>query len=225
MQAVILAAGRGERLRPLTDRTPKPFLKVAGKSILEHNISQLPSQVDEVILVVNYLKEQIKDHFGQEFNGKKITYIEQKELKGTAHALWVCKDCLKDKKFIAMNGDDLHFQKDMLRCIDYDLCVLAKEIKNLKHCASLEASKDNFLEDIIENYSNPKSNLVNIGFYVLDKRIFDYEMVRWSDKEFGLPQTIVKMSKDNPVKVEKATYWFPIGCPDDLKKAKEFYGK
>ena len=81
------------------------------------------------------------------------------------------------------------------------------------------------MENIIENHPNPKSNLINVGFYVLDKRIFDYEMVRWSDKEFGLPQTIVKMSRDNPVKVEKATCWFPIGCIDDLKKAKEFYGK
>lgn len=222
MQAIILAAGRGERLRPLTDKAPKPLLKVAGKPILEHNISQLPSKVNEVILVVNYLKEQIEDYFGKEFNGKKISYIEQKEIKGTAHALWACKDYLKDEKFIAMNGDDFYCQEDMLKCLDYDFCVLAKEIQNPKHCAALEIDENNFLKNIIENCDNPKSSLVNTGFCILDKRIFDYDMVHWSDKEFGLPQTIVKMSKDYPVKVIKARCWFPIGYPEDLKKAEEW---
>lgn len=222
MQAVILAAGRGERLRPLTDKIPKPLLKVAGKSILEYNLHQLPLEIKEVIIVVNYLKEQVRNCLGREFDGRKITYVEQKERLGTAHALGVCKDYLKDGRFIAMNGDDFYSQKDILKCINYDICILGKEVENPEHFGVLEVDKDNFLKDIVENPSNPKSNIANIGFYLLDKRIFNYEMARLSSGELGLSETIAKMAKDCLIKVIRANFWFPIRRPDDLQKAEEY---
>lgn len=223
MQAVILAAGRGERLRPLTDETPKPLLKVAGKPILEHNLDQLPSQIKEVIIVVNYLKEQIKHHFGKEFNGKKIIYVEQRERLGTAHALWSCKDFLKDDKFISMMGDDLYSKKDILECIKHDLCVFAKEINGPGRFGVVEVNKDGFLKHITDDFSSGSGSiLVNIGFFVLNKRIFDYEMVRISSGELGLSQTVGRMAKDYPIKVVRATSWFPIACLEDLKKAENY---
>lgn len=222
MQAVILAAGRGERLRPGTDKTPKPLLKVAGKSILEHNLDQFPPQVKEVIIVVNYLKEQIKNYFGKEFNGKKISYVEQKERLGTAHALRVCKEYLKDEKFIVMNGDDFYSQQDMLKCLNYDLCILAKEVESPGRFDIVKLGKDNFLKNIITSSPSAKDNLINIGFYVLNKRFFNYQMVRLPNGEFGLPHTIAKMAKDYPIKVVKASSWFPIGCPEDLIEAENY---
>ncbi len=223
MQAVILAAGRGERLKPLTDKTPKPLLKVAGKPILEHNLYRLPSQVKEVILVVNYLKEQIKDYFGEEFGGKKISYIEQKEMLGTAHALWTCKDYLKNEKFIAMNGDDFYCQEDMLKCVDYDLSILAKEVKRPGRFDIIKTDKNYFLKDIVENSPGENGNLINIGFYVLNKKLFDYKMIRLANGEFGLPHTIAIMARDYPIKVIKATSWLPIGYPEDLEKAEKWH--
>lgn len=223
MQAVILAAGRGKRLRPLTDKTPKPLLKVAGKPILEHNMNQFPPQVKEVIIVVNYLKEQIKDYFGKKFNGKKISYVEPKERLGTAHALRACKDYLKDEKFIAMNGDDFYSQQDMLKCLDYDFCILAKEVKSPGRFDIVKLGRDNFLKDIIMSSPGGEGSLINIGFYVLDKRFFDYEMVRLPNGEFGLPHTIAKMAKDYPIKVVKASSWFPVGCIEDLNRAEKLY--
>jgi NDP-sugar pyrophosphorylase family protein len=72
MQCVILAAGKGTRLRPLTDNLPKPLVKVAGKTLLDHIVSSLPSAVDELIIVTGYLEEQIKAHCGTEFYGRKV---------------------------------------------------------------------------------------------------------------------------------------------------------
>lgn len=222
MQAVILAAGRGERLRPLTDKIPKPLLEVAGKPILEHNLDQLPLQIKEVIIVVNYLKEQIKNYFGKEFNGRKITYVEQKKRLGTAHALRACKNYLKDERFIVMNGDDFYCQEDMLKCLNYDLSILAKEVKKPGRFDIVKLGKDNFLKDIITSSPNTKDNLINIGFYVLNKKFFDYEMARLPGGEFSLPHTIDKMAKDYPIKVMKASCWFPIGYPEDLKRAENY---
>jgi NDP-sugar pyrophosphorylase family protein len=77
MQCVILAAGKGTRLRPLTDDIPKPLVLVAGKSLLEHIVAALPSAVDELIIVHGYLGEQIKAHCGEFYFGRKVTYVEQ----------------------------------------------------------------------------------------------------------------------------------------------------
>ena len=80
MQLVILAAGRGKRMKTLTENMPKPMLTVLGNDLLEHKISILPKEIDEVIIVIGYLGEKIKKHFGTNFKGKKISYVEQKEL-------------------------------------------------------------------------------------------------------------------------------------------------
>lgn len=223
MQAVILAAGRGERLRPLTDKTPKPLLRVAGKPILEHNLNQLPSQIKEVVVVIGYLGEQIKNYFGKEFDGRKISYVEQKKRLGTAHSLRACRNYLKDERFVTMNGDDFYSRQDMSKCLDYDLCILAKEVKKPGRFDIVKLGKDNFLKDIVTSSPSAGDNLINIGFYVLNKRFFDYEMICLPGGEFSLPHTIGKMAKDYPIKVIKARQWFPIGYPEDLKKAEELY--
>lgn len=76
MRAVILAAGEGKRMRPLTEKIPKPMLQVLGRPLLEHIFDSLPDAVDEVILGIGYLGGQIKAHFGSSFGGCKIRYVE-----------------------------------------------------------------------------------------------------------------------------------------------------
>ena len=86
MQAVILAAGKSTRTYPLTLTRPKPLLKAANKTILEHNLDNLNGIADEAILIVGYKKEMIRKKFGNNYNNIKIRYIEQKEQLGTGHA-------------------------------------------------------------------------------------------------------------------------------------------
>jgi len=104
MKAVILAAGEGIRMRPLTINTPKPLLKIIGKPILEHIIDSFPNEIDEIIIVVGYLKDQIKNYFGSNWKSRKINYIFQKDKKGTAHALWLCRPLLKKRKIPTYHG-------------------------------------------------------------------------------------------------------------------------
>ena len=75
MKCVILAAGKSERMRPLTETRPKPLLKVANKTILEYNLGHLKQFVDEVILVIGYKGGMIKEYFGDDFEGIKLTVI------------------------------------------------------------------------------------------------------------------------------------------------------
>ncbi|MFH1593299.1 MAG: nucleotidyltransferase family protein [Candidatus Omnitrophota bacterium] len=106
LKAVILAGGRGERLRPLTDNLPKPMVDIKGRPFLEHQIGLLKkSGISEILLCVGYLKESIIDHFqdGSQL-GVKIEYSIEEEPAGTGGALIIAKDLLPEEFFL-FNGD------------------------------------------------------------------------------------------------------------------------
>lgn len=224
MQAVILAAGEGLRLKPLTNEIPKCLLKVGKKAVIEHILSQLPKEVGEIIIVVGHLKEQIKKYLGNNFGGRRIRYIEQKERLGTGHALFVCKEILEDKKFLVLMGDNLYLKKDIENCLRRDLCVLAYRVEALEHFGLLKI-EEGVLGGIIEGPKFSAGALINCGLYILDKRIFNYPLAPIGEKEYGLPQTIVKMSRDYPVKIEKASFWMSINTLQDLKQADKYLKK
>ncbi len=224
MQAVILAAGRGTRMKNLTDNVPKPMLKVKGRPILEYKLMALPREIDEVIFIVGYKKGQIEEYFGSEFQGKKIRYIVQDELNGTGGAIHLTKDIIKGK-FLVMMGDDIYHPEDIKDILKNDLAVLVLEVDDPSQFGIIKTDNDGRLVDIIERPHNSETSLVCAGLYVLDKNFFKYELVPISDKEFGLPQTIVKMVKDYPVKIVKARAWHPIGNPDELGEAEKVLDK
>jgi len=89
MQCVILAAGKGTRLRPLTENCPKPLVEVGGKTLLDHIVGALPSSVDELIIVTGYLGEMIEAYCGTEFHGRKVTYVTQKRAEWYSYSLMV----------------------------------------------------------------------------------------------------------------------------------------
>src|SRR3989338_4928511 len=123
MQALILAAGKGTRTSPLTLTRPKPLLKIAGKTIIEHNLTQLQGIVNEAIIVVGYLGEMILQRLGTRFGKINLSYVLQEKLEGTGNAVLSAKDKLKEK-FIVMNGDDFYSKKDIEKCLKHRYCVL-----------------------------------------------------------------------------------------------------
>ncbi|MDD5251090.1 MAG: nucleotidyltransferase family protein [Patescibacteria group bacterium] len=218
-QAVIMAAGLGTRLRPHTLETPKPLLAVAGRPILEWNIDALPKEIEEIILVVGYLQEKIREHFGAEWGSRRVRYIEQAELKGTGHALFACQNQLHDR-FLVLNGDDLYGVDDLAELARHDLAILAKETNKSCRYGAFHTDEQGRLLAIIEGGETQPGALVNAGAYVLDRDIFDCPLVPIRDgKEFGLPQTVVLLAQKRPVDIVRANFWVPIGFPDDLEIA------
>ncbi|MEY4745028.1 MAG: Glucose-phosphate thymidylyltransferase [Candidatus Parcubacteria bacterium] len=219
MQAVIMAAGLGTRLRPHTLTVPKPMLEVAGRPILEWTFASLPPEIDEIVLVVNYLKEQIVARFGDEHDGRRVRYVEQTELKGTGDALARCRGLLEGK-FLVMNGDDLYGADDVAEAVRRDLAILAKATDVPGRFGAFRTDGRGNLVDIIEGADVEPGGLVNAGLYVLDERFFSYPLVAIKGgAEFGLPQTLVAMAKDHPIAILRAGFWLPIGYPEDLAKA------
>lgn len=224
MQVVILAAGNGKRMGDITQKIPKPMIKIKGKPILEHKIRALPKEVNEVIIVVSHLGNQITDHFKNNFDGRKISYFFQEKLDGTGGAIHLAKDVLREK-FLVMMGDDLYHKEDVEKMLKHDLAVLAYELDDASRFGVLDIDKRGHLVDIIEKPEKSDNRLVNTGLYAMNKNFFEYNLIALNNGEFGLPQTLVKMSDKHNIKIEKAILWHPIGFPEDLEKAEEILDK
>lgn len=211
-------------MKELTKEIPKPLLLIEGQTILGHNFAALPDEIDEVVLVVGYLGDKIREYIGDNFAGKKVTYIEQKELQGTGHALFLCQLLLKDT-FLVMMGDDIYSKPDLeLLARERAPAVLAWELQKddmlNDRQAIMKLNEFGELEDIIERQPAIKGALVNTGAYLLDKRIFSYPLVSAGipAEEFGLPQTFMQMVRDGvKMKVLRATNWKRVVVPEDLQ--------
>lgn len=224
MQAVILAAGKGTRMNHLTHHTPKPMLNIGKMNLIEWKIEALPETINEVIMIVGYLGEKIKEHFGEHFAGKKITYIEQKELNGTGGALFLAKDILKDK-FIVMNGDDIYSKEDITGMIDNGWSILAKKATEEGKGAKIVTNGDQTIKEIIENSLLKVGDWHNAGMYVLGEEIFNYPLMPIKNNEFGLPQTVVLASKDIPIRIVPAKRWLQVTSPQDISKVEQILTK
>lgn len=219
MQCVILAAGRGERMRPLTDTCPKPMLSIKNKPKLAYSIETLPESITEVILIVGYLKEVIMDYFGNEYAGKKMTYVEHHVIDGTAKVLWSAKHLLTDR-FLVLMGDDLYCRPDLEKLLQYDLAVLAMDYEHTENFGVLKTDPSGRLSEILEKPHPLEYTLVNTGAYVLKKEFFEYEPVQISEKEYGLPQTLIQMVDKHSIEIVLGRCWMPIGDPEALEEAR-----
>jgi len=215
MKAVILAAGKGTRMGELTKNLPKPLLKIKSKTLLEYKMDVLPAECNEVIIIVGYLGEHIKDYFGHEYNGKKITCVYSEPL-GTGYALWQAKDYLRGR-FIVMCGDDLYAREDVQKCVSYPLSALAFKTLAAQSGGKIITNEDGYVKDIQEG-NHPTGSVIATGMYVLDDTVFDMPLVEAGNgkEEFGLPQTILQV-KDVKIMPVFATKWHQVSVPGDLK--------
>lgn len=221
MQAVILAAGKGLRLRPFTENSPKPLIPIAGRPLIKYTLQSLPDEITEIIIVIGYLGEQIKSHLGNSWQGKVITYVEQTELLGTGDALFRAKDLLQGK-FLALNGDDLYKKSDLEKLLQFNYSVLAWPSQTA-YQYGLKTSPDGYLQGFDKN-----SGLTNCGAYCLNKDFFSYQLESievHSTTEYSLPHTLIKVAEQEQVKVIEATDWLPVGTPEQLKFAERYYLK
>lgn len=220
MQCVILAAGKGTRLRPLTENCPKPLVHVAGKPLLDHIVEALPSAVDELIIVVGYLGNMVREYCGEEFHGRKVRYIEQTVQDGTGRALWLCKDILKGR-FLFMFADDIHGKNDIARVASYTRGLLTKTSDTPERFGVIVRNPDGTLAEMIEKPAHPPSNLVSTGVMVLDEHIFEFEPSNPVNGEYYLTDSLERYAKEYPVAVVEEEMWLPIGYPEDIVRAEQ----
>jgi glucose-1-phosphate thymidylyltransferase len=165
MKAVILLAGLGTRLRPHTYSKPKPLVQVAGKPVLGHVMDSLKGLViDETIFIVGYLGEQIEKYIAQEYPHMRARYVEQKEMKGQAHAIQLAKEFI-DRDVLIVFGDTI-WETDVSRLsrVQGDGLIYTKQVDDPRRFG-VALLKDGLVTKFVEKPSTPISNLAVVGVY------------------------------------------------------------
>jgi UDP-N-acetylglucosamine diphosphorylase/glucosamine-1-phosphate N-acetyltransferase len=230
LKAVVLAAGEGVRLQPVTLTRPKHLIKVGGKPILEHCLRALKgSGVDEVVLVVHYMADAIRDYFGDgQSLGLKVEYVEQKEIFGTGNAVGIVESFVGDD-FLLVYGDLLFTVETVKKVVGLHekekpvVTMAVVPVENPEGYGIVEVDDEGNVKRIVEKPSREEaaSNLANAGMYVFSKEIFG--KVRETSAsvrgEWEVTDAISLLLREGKhvlaVEVLRED-WFDVGTPWDL---------
>lgn len=222
VDTVVMAGGRGQRLQPLTDSTPKPLLKVGEKAIMEHNVDRLALYgIDDFWFCIKYLGEQIEDHFGAgEQRNIKIKYIWEEDALGTIGAVSKI-DNFKHDYVLVTNSDILtnidyeHFFLDFLKK-DADLAVLTIPYHVNIPYAVLETAEESQVKSFKEKptytyYSNG-------GIYLMKREILNYIPKDTFFNATDLMEHLINKGY-KVTSYPFSGYWLDIGKHEDFNKA------
>lgn len=225
-QAVVLAAGEGQRLRPFTATKPKVMIKVANKPILEYVVSALKAAgIFDIIMVVGYRKERIMDYFGDGSKfGVKIRYAFQNQQLGTAHALKQAEKMVDDN-FILLPGDNIVDSSTVKSAITEPYVLVYKRVREISKYGAI-VLENGRVREIVEKPKEEISYLANTGIYSLDREVFE---------NIGKVTSIVEVLNGMIRKgyrirgVECSGKWYDVVYPWDILRvndlAMEFEGK
>ena len=225
--AILLVGGMGTRLHPLTLKTPKPMLQVAGVPFTEHQIRKAADAgITEIILATSYKSELFEPYFGDGKRfGIKIKYAVEKSTLGTGGGIRNAANLLADcDQVVIFNGDvlsghDLAAQLAFHKKNQADITLYLTQVEDARAYGCVELLENKQIKSFLEKMENPISNLINAGCYIFNRQIIDQ-----------IPQNkVVSVERDtfpnllaNNAKVFgylDNSYWLDIGTPAALVKA------
>ncbi len=223
MKAVILAAGKGSRLMPLTTSVPKSLILINGVPLLERMLKQLKEVgIMDVVVVVHHLKGEIMNYCSGSPFGMNVTCVEQEEMKGTADAV-LCAESHVVGRFLCIAVDSFFETSLLNELINTEGGVITcKEVEDPSRYGVLEVDGEDVI-GIVEKSSSPPSNLANFSVYVFPHEIFDAckELIPSARGEFEITDAInLLIERGVDFKYLKAEV-LDIGTPEQLKEAEE----
>ena len=230
MKGIILHGGHGTRLRPLTHTGPKQLLPIANKPMSQYGLESIrDAGITEIAIIIGGIgSKKVKEYYGdgRKF-GVEISYIEQDEPKGIAHAILLCKEFIGNEKFLTFLGDNIllddiskyvkNFEKS-----DADASIVLCEVDNPTRFGIADV-KEGIITKIVEKPKNPSSNLAVIGVYLLKPKVFDIIKrlkPSWRN-ELEITDTLQIMLEEK----QKIIYntvesnWKDTGTPEDIIQA------
>jgi len=225
--AILLVGGMGTRLMPLTSKTPKPMLQVAGVPFTEHQIRKAAQAgISEIVLATSYKAELFEPYFGNgEKFGIKIKYAVEKTALGTGGGIRNAAALLDDcDQVVIFNGDVLS-SHDLPAQIQFhinnkaDVTLYLTKVTDARAYGCVELSADNQVKSFLEKMENPVSNLINAGCYIFNRKIINQIP---ANKVVSVERDTFPSFLSSGVKVYgylDNSYWLDIGNPEALVKA------
>ena len=223
MHAVLLAAGEGTRMHPLSATVPKPMLPVGDRPIAAHTAdAAVAAGASRLILVVGYEAAAVRDFFGNEYRGVPVEYAVQAEQSGTADAVASAREHI-DGAFAVLNGDNLYDPDAVERLFEAGPAVGAVEVEDPSNYGVL-STENGVVTDVVEKPADPPTNLANAGVYVFPAAARDWLEVPESERgEREITDVLARVVADpdhavTPVVID---HWMDVGRPWELLEANE----
>ena len=222
VQTVILAAGEGTRMRPLTANLPKPMLPVADRPLVAHTAdAAIAAGTEELIFVVGYEAEVVRSYFGERYRGTPITYAVQERQEGTADAVAAAREHLEGD-FCVLNGDDLYDRTSIASLLDSVPNIGAYRAANPSNYGVLSV-EDGRVTDIVEKPNEPETDLVNAGAYAFPAEAREWLAVEKSDRgEREITDVVARVIDEHEVSFTEIDRWLGVGRPWELLEANEW---
>ncbi|MBN2602956.1 MAG: NTP transferase domain-containing protein [Candidatus Thermoplasmatota archaeon] len=222
MKCIMLAAGEGKRVHPLTFTRPKVMLPIANKPLLEYNIiNTKKAGVRDFIFIVGYKSEMVRNYFkdGKKWN-VKIEYVNQGTPQGTAHAIGLVEKFVDD--FVVISGDTIFGEKDIKKIVKTKNSIGIFKVENADEYGIVE-TKGKRLVKIYEKMPNPFINIINAGIYNFNREIFNFiKLTKKSIRgEYEITDAINMINNKKTIKVVMLNEWRDVVYPWHLLDANE----
>ncbi len=226
MKAVLLAAGKGTRLRPLTDSVPKCLIPIGGEPMLTIWLRLLKKHgIEEVLINTHYHAERVDDFLASDDSGVKVKAVYEEELLGSAGTVLANRDFFRDEKdFFIIYADNLT-NMNITKMAKFHRCNNKKGLltmglhraTNPQACGIAGTDKDGLITSFVEKPEHPESNLANAGVYVAGQEIFDYIPQRKGVVDLGFDLLPILVNKMYGYEIEE--YLLDIGTLDNYERA------
>ncbi len=224
MECVILAAGEGKRMRPLTATRPKVMIPLANRPMTYHLVDAVRAAgISDFVFVVGYREQEVRDYFGDgSCLGVSIRYVTQRHQKGTADALRAAEDLVSDW-FLLLNGDMVVQSRDISGIVGKKVPCIGTFPSNHPEDFGVVIMDGDKVIGLQEKSTTPRSNIINAGVYVLPDEIFyALRSVESSSRgEYELTDALIDLIMEDRLTGYPLSSWLDIGYPWDLLNANE----
>ena len=228
MKGVILAAGKGTRMLPLTKDKQKVLIEVAGKAFIEYVLQSLrKGGIDEIAIITNYREEDIKEYIKE--NNLDIQILHQNETKGTGDAIMTARPFTNDENFVVAMGDNLYSYEDVKRIANNDdyWYLLCKKHEHPEKYGVLVLDEKGFIKKILEKPIKPPINMINLALYKFCPDVYEkLERTKLSERgEIEVTDAFNMAFAENKGKAIITEHWADFGSPEDIKKIENIIAK
>ncbi|PSQ08603.1 glucose-1-phosphate thymidylyltransferase [Halobacteriales archaeon QS_5_70_15] len=222
MQAVVLAAGRGTRMRPLTETVPKPMLPVADRPLAAHTAdAAVDAGATELVFVVGYEADAVRAHFGDSYRGVPVAYAVQDEQLGTAHAVRTAREHLEGP-FAVLNGDNLYDPEGIAALFDAAPAVAGYRVPDPTNYGVL-STDGRRVAGVVEKPEDPPSDLANAGAYAFPAEARGWLDVERSERgEHEITDVLARVADASETTAVELDRWMDVGRPWELLEANEW---
>lgn len=221
MDAIILAAGLGTRLRPHTLTTPKPLLPIRGRPILDWTLAALPKAVNRVVVVTHYLAEQIEAYLGRQTHFRDWATVFQQTPRGTGDAFKSCRNAVKADRCLVLNGDDLYGATDLASLAEKPMGMLVHAVDEPRKFGIVFSRPNGTLEKLVEKPDLTGRQMANIGAYLFPRDAFAIDLPLSPRGEYEITDAVSALAAREPFYTVEARAWLPIGDEAAWRRAEE----